>query len=189
MIKNKIKILDKKIYLRSPIEKDVYGNWWKWFNDPEVTQHMNKGAVENTVEDQQKHFNKINQSKNDLVLAICDRKTNMHIGIAGLHNIDWGKGHAQFGIIIGEKEYWGIGIGTEAWFIILDYGFNTLKLRIIHTKIFAENLSSLRIAEKCGFEEKAIVKNDINKNGIAYDRIHMFITRQKWKGMREGAHS
>ena len=61
MINKDIKIIEEKIYLRSTIEKDVYGNWWKWFNDPEVTKYMNKGIVKNTIENQLAFFKKINQ--------------------------------------------------------------------------------------------------------------------------------
>jgi len=184
--KNNVRINGEKIFLRFVREEDVYGNWWRWFNDPDVTAHMNKGVKKNTVEDQLAFFEKIQQSEKDVVLAICDRQTGRHIGTTGLHDIDWEKGSAQFGIVIGEKKFRGQGIGTEVWSMIVSYGFDKLKLQKIHTKIFAENLSSIRIATKCGFEQKAILKSDVEKKGVRYDRVYMVLTRERWKGTRKG---
>lgn len=178
MINKNIKIVEDKIFLRSPIEKDVYGNWWKWFNDPEVTEHMNKGVLENTIENQLAFFTKMIQSEKDLILAICDRKTEMHIGTTGLHNIDWMKGSAQFGITIGEKLFWGKNIGSIAWKMIVNYGFEELNLKKIDTKIFSDNLASIRIAEKCGFKKIKLLKNDVEKNGKLYDRIYMVLNKK-----------
>lgn len=181
MINKNVKLMGEKIFLRSPIEEDVYGNWWRWFNDLDVTEHMNKGVKENTIEDQLAFFKKVNQSEKDLVLAICDRKSGLHIGITGLHNIDWVKGCAQFGIVIGEKKFWGKGIGSIAWKMIVSYGFEELKLKIIDTKIFSNNLASIKIAEKCGFYKIKLLKNDVEKNGKLYDRVYMLLKQKHWE--------
>ena len=172
---------DKKINLRSIKQEDVYGNWWGWFNDPEVTLYMNKGVKNNTIEDQLAFYNKVVSSDNNLVLAICDHKTNKHIGTTGLHNISWLRGNAQFGIIIGEKDYWGVGVGSKAWRMIINYGFENLKLKLIDTKIFSKNLASIKIAEKCGFQTIKLLKNDVEKNGKMYDRVYMVLNQNNWE--------
>ena len=45
-----------------------------------------------------------------------------------------------FGIIIGEKLFWGKGFGTKEWSMMTRYGFIGLVL-IIETMIFASNLT------------------------------------------------
>ena len=172
---------DKKINLRSIREEDVYGNWWRWFNDPEVTLYMNKGVKNNTIEDQLAFYNKVVSSDNNLVVAICDHKTNKHIGTTGLHNISWSQGNAQFGIIIGEKDYWGMKVGSKSWRMLINYGFENLKLKSIDTKIFSKNLASIKIAEKCGFKTINLLKNDVEKNGKMYDRVYMVLNQNNWK--------
>ena len=37
------KIHGTQFYLRSVGEADAFDRWWQWFNDPIVTQNMNKG--------------------------------------------------------------------------------------------------------------------------------------------------
>ena len=68
----KIELKKDNCILRSIERKDVYGNWWKWFNDPDVTAYMNKGQFKNTIEKQLEFYEKIKKSNTDFVLAICD---------------------------------------------------------------------------------------------------------------------
>ena len=79
-----------------------------------------------------------------------------------------------------KEDYWGQGIGTEAWFLLTDYAFSVLKLKTIYTKIFKDNLPSLKIAEKCGFREKSISSEDVAKNGCFFDRYLLQLTKYKW---------
>ena len=48
-------------------------------------------------------------------------------------------------------QYWGKGIATEASEAILDYGFNTLKLKRIIAATHQENIGSSKVLEKVGF--------------------------------------
>lgn len=175
-----MKINGKKIFLRSLNIDDVYGRWWQWFNDPEVTRFMNKGNSENNIKKQLNFFNKTNNSKKFSIFAICEKKLGIHIGTTGLHHIDLANRSAQFGIVIGEKNYWSKGLGSEGWSMMVEYGFNVLKLKSINTKIFSQNISSIKIAEKIGFNIQQVIKEDIFKNNIPYDRTYMDITYEKW---------
>ena len=172
-------IAGSKIYLRPVRIDDVYGNWWKWFNDLEVTKYMNKGNEKNTPEKQRQFFEKVNGSKNYSVFAICEKFSGVHLGTVGLHDIDHEKKIAQFGIIIGEKEFWGRGIGKEAWVMMIEYGFINLKLEHISTKIFNKNVASIKIAKSLGFLSNE--RNEkIIKNGIPLQRINLMLQKELW---------
>ncbi|MBT8301112.1 MAG: GNAT family N-acetyltransferase [Maribacter sp.] len=47
-------------------------------------------------------------------------------------------------------EYWGLGIATEASRAILNYGFDSLKLKKIVAIAMKENKASIRVMEKAG---------------------------------------
>lgn len=49
------------------------------------------------------------------------------------------------------REYWGLGIMTEAALKIIEYGFTTLSLDVISIVTSPENFRSQRVIEKCGF--------------------------------------
>jgi len=182
VVNNVTAIRGKKVFLRAPTELDVYGKWWQWFNDAEVSRYMNKGQEKNTVEKQLVFYRKIKTSESDFVACICDVDTKKHIGTTGIHNIRkrGGKKIGNFGIIIGEKGYWRKGIGSEAWSLMTEYAFDILGLDWIETKIFVDNAASLRIARKLGFEKVALLKNDIIKNHKENDRLLLRLEKNNW---------
>ena len=174
-------MVGKKIFLRPVKEEDVYGRWWQWLNDPEVTRYLNKGHEENTVEKQLCFFRKINNDKN-AVFAICDISTNAHIGTTGIHDMTFieNKKIGYFGILLGEKGYWRKGIGREAWTMVINYAFESLQLDLIETKIFYENLVSRHIAQELGFQSVRILKREFIKNSQAIDRLLLRLDKARW---------
>lgn len=184
-MKLNVLIKGKQIYLRPPTEEDVCGNWWKWLNDAEVTKNMNKGYEGNTVEKQMQFFKSMMSSDSDYVLAICTLEGDRHIGTTAIHQIreENGRRTGNFGILIGESKYWGKGIGTEAWALMIKESFERLGLQTIITKIFSTNEASLRIAEKQGFKIIGMKDNEFEKNGQAIKRYVLQLTREDYEAL------
>jgi [ribosomal protein S5]-alanine N-acetyltransferase len=83
---------------------------------------------------------------------------------------------AEIGYWIGEH-YWGLGIASRAVNLIIDYGFNQLKLLRIQTGVFDYNNASKRVLEKNGFKfegifEKSVIKNNIICDEYRYAKIN-----------------
>ena len=163
-------IFSKKVFLRPIMRKDVEGDWWKWLNNRKVTQLMDKGYKRNTKQKQLEYFKRIRDSNKDLLFAIC-LNSKKHIGCVGLHQINFNKGKAQFGIIIGNTRYHGRGIGKSVWSEIIKFGFKKLELKTISTMIVKENKASIKIAKSLGFKIKKILKKFIKKKDKEYDYI------------------
>tara|TARA_A100001015_G_scaffold317582_1_gene434969 strand:+ start:1409 stop:1987 length:579 start_codon:yes stop_codon:yes gene_type:complete len=174
--------LSDKIYLRniSINDADKDKQSWKWLNNKNITLYMNKNNVNNTPKKQEKFINKIIDSKKDLMFAICTYQDNEHIGNVGLHNINLEKKNSQFGILIGETKFHNLGIGTLVWKNVVAYGFNKLNLKSIYTKIFSENLPSLKIAKKVGFVVTSKYKKEILKDNKYYDRFALELSYLNW---------
>ena len=66
-------------------------------------------------------------------------------------------GAASFGYWLG-RAYWGRGIGTEAARMISDYALRPGNLRRLEARVFAENVASARILEKCGFVLEGVLR-------------------------------
>jgi RimJ/RimL family protein N-acetyltransferase len=60
---------------------------------------------------------------------------------------------ATFGILIGEKDCWGKGYGTEATRLVLDYAFTGLGLHNVMLNVFANNERAIRAYRRAGFRE------------------------------------
>lgn len=184
MKKNTQIVVDgEDISLRALSRKDALGSWWEWFNDKEVTRFMNKGDQKNTPQKQIEFYEKMKLSDKDCVLGIFYNKNDKHIGTTAIHNIrnDFGTLKGNFGIVIGEKKFWGKGIGTKAWKMMINFAFMKLHLDSVETLIFYSNVASLKVAKKVGFEEIEIKSNDLLKDGEMIDRIVLKLDKEKWK--------
>jgi [ribosomal protein S5]-alanine N-acetyltransferase len=66
-------------------------------------------------------------------------------------------GTGAFGYWLG-RAYWGRGIATEAARMLADYALGSGGLRRLEASVFAENLASARVLEKCGFTREATLQ-------------------------------
>ena len=173
-------IAGKGINLRGFCEEDLDGNWYRWFNDAEVTYYQDKGYFPNTREKQRDYYQAIQASSSDVVLAIVEPKSGRHIGNVGLHHIDWIHRTAVLGIVIGEKDAWGKGFGKEAWRLITDYGFETLNLHKITATVLEGNEASMACAFASGYEQEGTQKEQTYRHGRYHDLIFVGLTRSAW---------
>jgi RimJ/RimL family protein N-acetyltransferase len=151
-------------------------NCYRWLNDKEVLQWILMRYPLTLIEEED-WFNKPTPNpKTDIVLAIV-LKNGVHIGMAGLHKIDYVSGVAESGIFIGAKEHWRNGYATEAESLIGKYAFEDLGLRKITAHIFADNTASLMAAKKNGAVEEGVLRQHIWKNGKYNDLIVLAVFR------------
>ena len=164
-------IYGKKTYLRNLELKDIEGNYPKWFDDPEVCRYNGHEPFTKTKQDFVDYVTKVSNSEKDYVFAICDKENNRHIGNIAIQKIDWKNKNADVAIIIGEKDYWGKGVGREAWKLAMDFGFNILKLHRLYCGTYEENIGMQGIAIACGMKEEGRLKQAAFKNGKYSDII------------------
>jgi RimJ/RimL family protein N-acetyltransferase len=102
------------------------------------------------------------------------------IGNLGLEGIDWKNRHAVFGIVIGEKEYWGQGYGTEAITALLGFAFKEMNLHRIRLSVYEYNKRAVRCYEKCGFKLEGRLRQARFHDGQYYDELVMGILREEF---------
>lgn len=90
-------------------------------------------------------------------------------GVAGLVlQTDIYRKSAEIGYWIGEP-YWNKGIATSAVKLLVNYGFESLKLYRIFTGVFEYNKASQKVLEKCGFKHEGIFEKSVFKNNTIFD--------------------
>jgi len=178
-------LIGNKVYLRALEEADLEGNWYKWFNDPDVTKYLQKGFFPNTKEKQRAHLEKMNNSSSDLLLAIISKAENRHIGVVGLHNIDWINRKAEISIVVGEKKYWGLEYSLEAMALLSEHGFHKLNLH----KIYAGQHEALekwrKVLELIGFNIEGALKEDIFTQGKYWDVVKIAVFARDFFKLKE----
>lgn len=181
-------LVGKRVYLRPLLKEDV-PFLLRWVNDPEVYQYLNRclPAMETEEEEWIENLNK--KKGVDIVLMICLVDEDQPIGTMGLHGINQKDGVATTGALIGEKDCWGKGYGTEAKMLLLNYAFNTLNLRKICSSVLAFNKRSKRYSEKCGYTVEGILKRQCFVNGRYVDEVLMAVFKSDfmplWRKFRK----
>ena len=90
------------------------------------------------------------------------------LGIEKYNEADFPEYNYKLGREIGyvlSKDYWGQGFMPEAVRAVCMYLFDNLHLDFIVCGHFIDNVQSMRVQEKCGFEHRKIVKYE-TKYGI-----------------------
>ena len=105
-------------------------------------------------------------------LAI-DTLDGKHIGECSLFNFDFLSNTAEFGILIGEQDFWGRGYGTDAVSVLLHDVFATSDLNSLLLRTLGWNTRAQKCFEKCGFTASgSVVSGD-------YHFIVMEMVRRK----------
>ena len=167
-----------KVTLR-PLEKERdLAPCQRWINDPEVNQFL-LAHRPITRAGEAEWFDQLEQS-DDVHLAI-ETQDGVFIGIMSLTQFSWKDRLATTGALIGERDYWGQGYGTDAKMTLLDYAFNTLNLRKICSSVLAFNERSLQYNLHCGYRIEGRRKAQFFRNGQYWDEILLGLFREDWQ--------
>jgi RimJ/RimL family protein N-acetyltransferase len=115
------------------------------------------------------------------VFSIVTLDGDVLIGRGMLFAVDHINRSAMLGLVIGEKEYWGQGYGTEATRLLVDYGFSLLNLNSIMLGCFAFNTRALRCYEKVGFRVIGRRRQARIIAGVAHDVVEMDILAEEFE--------
>ncbi len=175
-------LVGSSVYLRPIEETDLSVAYRDWFNDPEVCAWNSHHRFPNYDEDMRAYYESTIRSHNNLILAICDKKTDRHIGNASLQGIDHLDRSAEFAILIGEKAFWGKGVGKEVATLIITHGFHQLNLHRIYCGTAENNMGMQQLAISIGFVEEGRSRQALFKDGGFRDIIHYGILEDEFQG-------
>lgn len=166
----------KLVRLRAPQRTDI-PLFVKWFNDPETTRFLLRAPPMGMEEEEAWYESLVNKDTKVFCIETLDGRL---VGNLGIIHIDWANRNADIGIVIGEKECWSKGYGTEAIALLLGYMFDELNLDRIWLYCDMENLRAQRCYEKSGFRREGIFRHHRLQGGKFRDDAVMSILRQEW---------
>ena len=169
----------RKVRIRA-IEKTDINEIMKWVNDREVmdtlimrypvSRYQEEKWIEKALDD---------PNPKNKVFAL-ETKDGVYLGGIGLHRIDWENSNAEVGIVIGKKEYWNKGYGTDAMMTLLECAFDRMNLHRVYLKVYDFNVRGIKSYEKCGFRREGALRDDLYVNGKYHDSIIMGILRDEF---------
>ncbi len=173
-------ILGKRIRLRA-IERSDIPSFVRWFSDPEVRQYLEM-YLPMSFAQEERWFEAQLEDRDAHVLGI-ETLDGTLIGNVGLHAIDWKDRRAVLGIVIGEKEYWNQGYGSEAVSTLLGFAFGEMNLHRVSLRVYEYNQRAIRCYEKCGFVLEGRLRGARFHSGNYHDELIMGILQDEFTGM------
>ncbi len=177
-VKQKVVFLEGKRIILRPFAKVDVPTLTRWINDPKVREFIT-ATLPKTEEQEEEWLKNLSSNDNNIVFAI-ETTEGALIGLMGIHQINWKDRVCTTGALIGEKEYWGKGYGTDAKMALLDYIFNTLNLRKVCSSVYAYNKRSLQYSLHCGYKIEGMRREHIYKDGKYWNLIEFGIFKKEW---------
>jgi len=168
----------KRVRLR-PLEMSDLERCTIWVNDPDVRKFVTVMFPLSSMQEQSYIFDSTNPK--DRVRLAIETSEGVHIGNIDIIGINWIDRTATTGTMIGDKKYWSKGYGTEAKMILLEYAFNTLGLRKLHSAAYAYNERSINYSLKCGYKIIGRKKQERFHDGAYHDVVMLEVFRDDWQ--------
>jgi RimJ/RimL family protein N-acetyltransferase len=173
-------LVGKKVCLAPP-EPEHATVLARWINDPRVwvTYGMDLPA---SVHGERRWIAAQAGRGDELNLMVFERSTGRPIGLAGLRNLDGFNRTARLGLLIGEPDRRGVGLGSAAARLLLDHGFGYLGLRRVSLAVLEGNRAALSLYRRLGFVQEGCERRAQLRGGRWRDRLHFGMFRSEYAG-------
>jgi len=175
-------LVGQRIYLR-PLEQGDLDLIQKWANDPEIrwltgeVMPMSEAAAAKFLE-------KVRTDHDRVWFVIALQANDRVIGEAGLLRMFNPWRTTDLSIVIGEKDAWGQGYGTEAIQLMLDYAFGYLNFHRVSVGVVGFNERAIRFYEKVGFKREGIQREGYYHDHQYHDFVMMSILEDEYRALK-----
>ena len=170
-----------QIYL-TPLEECDTPVLTKWINHPDARTFLAARYPMQTHQESDWIKNTSSDSRVTLMIMFKSIDSeDVPIGTIDAIKINHIHGTCETGANIGEKEYRGKGLGTEAKMIFLNHLFNWLNMRKVCSEAYATNKASQAYSKKCGYIEEGVLKEHIYHNGTYIDMVQLAVFKEDFK--------
>lgn len=172
--------MDNRVYLRA-LELEDYKTSILWRNDDEISTMLSGQKFFVSEEIEKRWVTDAVYNEKNVRLAVCTIDENKYIGNVYLTDLNMVNRSANSHVLIGDKDYWRYGYGSEALRLLLYYAFNELGLNRIQAGIIDTNIASLKMHEKCGYKVEGVKRQAIFKRGRFHDQTILSILREEYE--------
>lgn len=171
-------LLGETILLREIQLTDATERYLSWMNDPELTKFLEARFLHHTLESLERFVREQMRDPVHWMFAICGLETGEHIGNIKLGPISEVHGYGDIGLLVGQREWLGKGVGTEAIRLLRDFAFYSIGMRKLTSGMYSTNLAARRAFEKCGFVVECVLKSHRRFGDEYVDALQMALFRE-----------
>ena len=172
-------IISSKIILREKIPDDAWDDY-AWDTDPELAQLDAAPALSIPYSQYLMDYTEAlrNPHKTSQRFAV-DTLDGKHIGNCSYYNLNKFKGEVELGILIGNRDYWDKGYGTDATVTLVNYIFGNKRVNRIYLKTLGWNTRAQKCFRKCGFSSY----EQLAKDGYNFQLMEIY--RSQWHEQKD----
>ena len=146
--------------------------YYAWLQDKEVVETLGRSEYLTSfpfciIED---YVINLKSSNNTYFFASYFKEDNEFIGTVRLR-VDWQLKTADFGMMIGDKKYWGRGLLKDAMLTLSIYAFKKLGMRKVIVGCLSTNIAVCKCCERLGFKKEAVLRKEVPFRGEFVDHI------------------
>lgn len=170
-----VELRGDKVFIREKIIEDIPDEY-EWRVDDELSRLDATRPLSMSYESFYRYSKEEMQfpSYRSKRLAV-DTIDGIHIGNVMYYDLNVGRKETELGIMIGHKEYWGRGYGTDTLVTVLKYLFTTLNLKRVYLHTLAWNYRAQSAFSKAGFKQVKSVRRG------GQDFLLMEVLFDEWK--------
>lgn len=162
----------------------------RWYADAEIANLLRHDLSPLTPAQSATYFDSLilPLTVRGLCYAIHEAETDRLIGTTALTDISrrtTGRGSALFRIVIGEKDRWGQGLGTEATRLVMAEAFETHDLTEVRLEVFRHNPRAIRAYQRVGFVITGEHVEWVGNSRRELNVIEMKLRRDDWEAEPE----
>ncbi|MFC0527733.1 GNAT family N-acetyltransferase [Phytohabitans kaempferiae] len=174
-------VTGERVRLRAMEPEDAEA-LWRWNHDPEVMRWMDAGYAQPLARVRAWLQERPRNGYDDVLFGIeapADPGAGgagggrRLVGLVRLSGAAPEIGCADLDIYLGEKEYWGRGLATDAVRAACRYGFEAMRLHKVTLTVVVENEAALSVYRKVGFVEEGRLREVFRRDGRWLDKYTM----------------
>lgn len=175
----------RNVVLRA-LEREDLELLHKWQNDEEIMR-LARSFPDHVISKEALHAEFEKELKGEdtgrRVYIIEEKSSGNPVGWATIrvHQFTRRMTSADIGLALGEKRAWKKGYGTETTKLLLDEVFLQLNLHRAEWWTFAENVGSLRLAKKIGFNEDGRLREATFFDNAFHDLVVLGLLKNEYR--------
>ena len=165
---------------RVTLRRHVPGNrsaFQRWYADAEIARLLRHDLSPLTERQSRGYFDTLilPLSARGMCWAIHETDSDRLVGSAAITDVIQTTGSGLYRIVIGEKDRWGQGLGTEATRLVLGEAGETLGLRQVRLEVFGHNERAIASYRRVGFRQTGEHQEWVSRQGLQIDVREMVI--------------
>lgn len=153
----------------SPICSDDLAALRGWHRDQAVAQSLAEHTLSEIIEASSAD----SPGRDQCVFVLHSDLDSKAVGLVGLIHMDTQAGQGELVKMIGDPAHRGKGLAKRATQMLVDFGFDTLKLNRVYLRTLGGNMKNIRLNESLGFRFEGVLRQAACIGGTVSDVVVM----------------